>query len=50
MFGGGKENAKPDLEKAAEMFENQKDTNELSPTWGSVHCNNLLQQCKSEDK
>jgi len=50
MFGGGKEKAKPFLIKAAGMFENQKDSNKLLPTWGSAHCNNLLRQCKTEDK
>lgn len=49
MFGGGKEKAKPYLEKAAEMFEDQKPENKLSPSWGDYHCNELLKQCNEED-
>lgn len=49
MFGGGKNKAKPFLEKAAEMFKNQKPENKLSPSWGSYHCKELLQQCREED-
>ncbi len=45
MFGGGKENAKPYLQKAAEMFATGKVENALAPTWGSYHCNELLKAC-----
>ncbi len=50
MFGGGKENAKPYLEKAAEIFANQENMDKLLPSWGSAHCNDLLRQCDTEDK
>lgn len=49
MFGGGKEKAKPLLEKAAKMFEIQKSTNELLPDWGKAHNNQLLSQCNQEE-
>ncbi len=45
MFGGGKEKAKPFLQKAAEMFANEKAENGLAPTWGTSHCNELLKAC-----
>lgn len=50
MFGGGKEKAKPFLEKAAKVFEIQKPENELLPNWGKEHNNQLLSQCNEEDK
>lgn len=50
MFGGGKEKAKPYLEKAAKMFETQKPENELSPNWGKEHNSQLLSQCNEKDK
>ncbi|WP_372648003.1 hypothetical protein [Draconibacterium sp.] len=46
FFGGGAEKAKPDLEKAAEMFESSQLTNPLMPTWGNVHNEQLLSQCE----
>ncbi|MCF6332502.1 MAG: hypothetical protein L3J11_04380 [Draconibacterium sp.] len=46
MFGGGAEKAKPDLEKASKMFETYKAENELLPSWGSLHNNQLLSKCK----
>jgi hypothetical protein len=45
MFGGGPENAKPYLEKAAEMFAKEKPKNELLPVWGSAHNKHLLRKC-----
>ncbi len=48
MFGGGKEKAKPYLEKAAKMFETQKPANDLLPNWGKDHNNRLLNQCSEE--
>jgi len=50
MFGGGKEKAKPYLEKAAKMFETQKPENELMPDWGKEHNNQMLVQCNEESK
>lgn len=49
MFGGGKKKAKPFLEKAAEIFANEKAENKLSPSWGMNHCNELLKQCNATD-
>ncbi|WP_163322351.1 tetratricopeptide repeat protein [Draconibacterium mangrovi] len=46
FFGGGAEKAKPDLEKAAVMFESNQPTNPLMPTWGNVHNAQLLSQCE----
>lgn len=46
MFGGGAANAKPDLEKAAGMFEAQKPESEIAPSWGAEHNKQLLQQCE----
>ncbi|KJF42935.1 tetratricopeptide repeat protein [Draconibacterium sediminis] len=46
FFGGGAEKAKPDLEKAAKMFESNQPTNPLMPTWGNVHNEQLLSQCE----
>ncbi|QIA09796.1 tetratricopeptide repeat protein [Draconibacterium halophilum] len=46
FFGGGAEKAKPDLEKAAEMFDSNQQTDPLMPTWGSVHNEQLLSQCE----
>ncbi len=45
FFGGGAEKAKTDLEKAAQMFETQKPSNPLMPTWGAYHNQQLLSQC-----
>ena len=45
MFGGGKEKAKPYLEKAAAMFAKQNPDDKLSPSWGAFHNNILLGQC-----
>lgn len=49
MFGGGKEKAKPYLEKAAGMFETQKPENELMPNWGKEHNNQMLSQCNEPE-
>lgn len=46
FFGGGAEKAKPDLEKAAKLFETQKPTNEIMPNWGSQHNKQLLSKCE----
>nr|WP_321354369.1 hypothetical protein [uncultured Draconibacterium sp.] len=48
FFGGGAEKAKPDLEKAAEMFESTQQTDSLMPTWGNVHNQQLLSQCEEQ--
>ncbi len=49
FFGGGAENAKPDLEKAAEMFEHQKSSDSLMPAWGPEHNKQLLEQCNTAE-
>lgn len=46
MFGGGKEKAKADLEKASSMFESQKPESEIAPSWGAEHNAGLLKQCE----
>lgn len=45
FFGGGAEKAKPDLQKAAEMFESNTNENKLMPSWGSHHNKQLLAKC-----
>jgi len=49
FFGGGAEKAKPDLEKAAQMFKNLESVNELMPGWGADHNQQLLVQCESAE-
>jgi len=50
FFGGGADKARPDLEKAARMFEKQKQEDALMPSWGNYHNKQLLDQCnKSEE-
>ncbi len=49
FIGGGPEKARPDLEKAAQMFESQKPSDPLMPTWGDVHNSQLLEQCNSAE-
>ena len=49
FFGGGAEKAKPDLEKAAKMFETQKPNDPLMPTWGAYHNQQLLGQCSEAE-
>ncbi len=46
FFGGGAEKAKPDLEKAAQLFETQKPETEIMPNWGSQHNKQLLSKCE----
>ena len=46
MFGGGKENARPDLEKAAGLFAKQTTENDLAPSWGAAHNQELLKLCE----
>ncbi|MBN1820967.1 MAG: hypothetical protein JW833_09630, partial [Prolixibacteraceae bacterium] len=48
-FGGGAKNAKPLLEKAAKMFENNTPANDLMPTWGAEHNAEVLAQCGTTD-
>lgn len=46
FFGGGAEKAKPDLAKAAKMFDTTESENELMPNWGAPHNSQLLSQCE----
>lgn len=46
MFGGGKDAAKPNLEKAHELFSNQEAQSPLLPEWGKLDNENLLNNCK----
>lgn len=46
FFGGGADKAKADLEKAAQMFDTQKQKDELMPNWGSQHNKQLLSKCE----
>lgn len=45
-FGGGKEAAKPLLEKAAAKFGTFKPDSSMAPNWGKERNNELLAQCK----
>lgn len=49
FFGGGADKARPHLEKAAQLFESTQAQNELMPTWGAFHNQQLLNQCKQSD-
>jgi len=49
MFGGGAKKAKPDLEKAAKLFNTKETANKLAPGWGGVHNSKLLSQCMSKE-
>lgn len=46
FFGGGKEKAKPVLEKSVELFKTFKPAGELDPDWGKEMAESLLKQCE----
>jgi tetratricopeptide (TPR) repeat protein len=46
VFGGGKDAAKPLLEKAEAKFSSFKPENEVAPNWGKERNIELLAQCK----
>lgn len=46
MYGGGKEKAKPVLEKSLQLFEAFKPATELDPVWGKGSAESLLKQCQ----
>ena len=48
MFGGGKEKAKPILQKSADCYNKFQPATPLHPNWGKGFCGYLLMQC--EDK
>jgi len=49
FFGGGAENARPELEKAAALFESQKSSDPLMPSWGPHHNKQLLDLCNKAE-
>ena len=48
MYGGGKENAKPWLAKAAGKYDSFKPATEIDPDWGKEENQKLLDQCNTE--
>jgi hypothetical protein len=46
MYGGGKERAKPELEKAKELFAKESKTSILKPSWGENQNLDILKQCE----
>lgn len=47
-FGGGADKAKPLIEKAAALFEEESTQSTLMPTWGAIHNKKLLEQCNKK--
>lgn len=45
MYGGGKEKAKPYLEKAEELFAKEDKSSVLKPHWGEKQNKDFLKQC-----
>ena len=45
-YGGGKEKAKPVIEKSVQLFETFEPAAELDPTWGKNMAASLLKQCE----
>jgi hypothetical protein len=46
MYGGGKERAKPEFEKAKELFSKESKTSILKPHWGEQQNLDILKQCE----
>jgi hypothetical protein len=46
MYGGGKDKAKPYLEKAKELFSKESKTSVLKPFWGEKQNLDYLKQCE----
>ena len=46
MYGGGKEKAKPVLEKSVQLFETFKPATDLDPAWGKNMAVSLLKKCE----
>ncbi len=46
QFGGGCATAKPELEKAVELFSTFKPASDLHPSWGKEVCEKDLESCK----
>ena len=46
MFGGGKDKAKPIVEKSVQLFETFEPATELDPAWGKSMAVSLLKQCE----
>ena len=49
MWGGGKANAQPHLEKAAELYATFEPESELHPDWGEEFNAYFLEECKKVD-
>jgi hypothetical protein len=45
-YGGGKEKAKPIIEKSVQLFETFEPATELDPVWGKSMAVSLLKQCE----
>lgn len=45
-FGGGKDKAKPVLEKSVQLYETFEPATELDPIWGKAMAASLLKQCE----
>lgn len=45
MFGGGKDKAKPSLEKALAMYETFKPASSIHPAWGKGNTQYFLKKC-----
>ena len=45
-FGGGKDKAKPILEKSVQLFETFEPATELDPAWGKGMAASILKQCE----
>lgn len=46
FFGGGKDNAKPLLEKAIENYSKEEKSENFKPRWGKARASQLLELCK----
>ncbi len=46
MFGGGKDKAKPVLEKALDKYKAFKPESEIAPHWGKKQAEDMLKQCE----
>jgi hypothetical protein len=48
MFGGGKDKAKPQLQKSMDCYSKFKPENDLHPNWGLGFAGYLLNQCEEK--
>lgn len=47
FWGGGKDKAKPVVQKSVELFEKFTPVSEIDPNWGKAMATSLLEQCNS---